>query len=72
MNRIAPSSPPSIALTEILASVLNRLIPDRTDEQGANKQRQSGSLASYLIKIGRLGGYLARAKDPLPGDMVMS
>lgn len=26
---------------------------------------------SYLIKIARLGGYLARAKDPPPGNIVM-
>ena len=26
---------------------------------------------SYLTKIARLGGYLARAKDPPPGNIVM-
>jgi hypothetical protein len=28
-------------------------------------------LSSYLTKIARLGGYLARAKDPPPGNAVM-
>ena len=29
------------------------------------------TLSLYLIKIARLGGYLARAKDPPPGNIVM-
>lgn len=29
------------------------------------------TLAHYLNKIARLGGYLARAQDPPPGNMVM-
>ncbi|MCC6264051.1 MAG: IS4 family transposase [Bryobacterales bacterium] len=70
MNRVAPAAPPQIALTEIETRLLDRLIPDRTVEQG-NKQSQPGSLASYLTKIARLGGYVARAKDPPPGNMVM-
>jgi hypothetical protein len=71
MNRVAPAAPPALALTETETRLLDRLIPDRTVEQGTNKQSQPGSLASYLTKIARLGGYLARAKDPPPGNMVM-
>ena len=29
------------------------------------------TLSYYLTKIARLGGYLARANDPPPGNMVM-
>jgi hypothetical protein len=29
------------------------------------------ALSKYLIKIARLGGYLARANDPPPGNIVM-
>ena len=29
------------------------------------------NLSHYLIKIARLGGYLARASDPPPGNIVM-
>ena len=29
------------------------------------------SLSLYLTKLARLGGYLARAKDPPPGNIVM-
>ncbi|HEY5812201.1 MAG TPA: hypothetical protein VIT91_20660, partial [Chthoniobacterales bacterium] len=32
---------------------------------------QSGTIAFYLTKLARLGGYLARASDPPPGNMVM-
>jgi hypothetical protein len=28
-------------------------------------------VSAYLLKIARLGGYLARAKDPPPGNIVM-
>jgi hypothetical protein len=31
----------------------------------------SARIASYLIKVARLGGYLARAHDPPPGNTVM-
>jgi hypothetical protein len=34
------------------------------------KARQK-TLSHYLIKIARLGGYLARASDPPPGNTVM-
>jgi hypothetical protein len=36
----------------------------------ASRRRQA-TLAFYLTKIARLGGYLARAKDPLPGNAVI-
>ncbi|MGY3698965.1 MULTISPECIES: hypothetical protein [Bradyrhizobium] len=28
-------------------------------------------MSHYLIKIARLGGYLARANDPPPGNLIM-
>ena len=31
----------------------------------------AGTLASYLTKVAQLGGYLARTKDPPPGNTVM-
>lgn len=66
MNRVAPAAPPAVALTSIEIRVLDLLIRDRT----SGRQR-SATLASYLTKIARLGGYLARAKDPPPGNTVM-
>jgi hypothetical protein len=66
MNRVAPSAPPTLALTTVEMHVLDLLIQDKT----ANRRRKA-TLASYLTKIARLGGYLARAKDPPPGNAVM-
>ena len=37
---------------------------------GSGRARQK-TLSRYLIRIARLGGYLARANDPPPGNMVM-
>ena len=48
--------------TEI--AVLDRLVTDKSEA------RQK-TLSHYLTKIARLGGYLARANDPLPGNTVM-
>jgi hypothetical protein len=65
MNRVAPTAPPTLALTTIEMHVLDLLIHDQTT------RRRKATLASYLTKIARLGGYLARAKDPPPGNAVM-
>ena len=66
MNRVTPAAPPTLALTTVEMHVLDLLIPDR-----AAGKTQSATLGSYLIKIARLGGYLARAKDPPPGNAIM-
>jgi hypothetical protein len=66
MNRVAPDSSPLIALTRTETRLLDTLIPDPT----AKRPRQR-TLSPYLTKIARLGGYLARSKDPPPGNTVM-
>jgi hypothetical protein len=66
MNRVAPTASPTLALTTIEMHVLDLLIHDKA----ANRRRKA-TLASYLTKIARLGGYLARTKDPPPGNAVM-
>jgi hypothetical protein len=66
MNRLAPGSSPAVALTRMETHLLDTLIPDNTP-----KRRRKATLSPYLTKIARLGGYLARAKDPPPGNMVM-
>ena len=50
--------------TEI--EVLDRLVNDRGKTPLHGK-----TIGSYLTKIARLGGYLARATDPPPGNTVM-
>jgi Transposase DNA-binding len=64
LNRSAPDAPPTLALTVTEIGVLDRLVNDKP------KARQK-TLSHYLIKIARLGGYLARASDPPPGNTVM-
>jgi transposase Tn5 family protein len=64
LNRSAPDAPPPLALTATEIGVLDRLVNDKPTA------RQK-TLSHYLIKIARLGGYLARAGDPPPGNTVM-
>jgi len=64
LNRAAPDASPSLALTPTEIALLDKLVPDKT-------KPTSKSLAHYINKIARLGGYLARAKDPSPGNMVI-
>ncbi len=66
INRSAPEAPPSIALTKAEIGLLDHLVSDKGK---APPQRKT--VGSYLIKIARLGGYLARANDPPPGNMVI-
>ena len=66
MNRSAPQAPAKLALTKTEIRLLDHPIED------AGKGRsQAKTLCHYLTKIARLGGYLARASDPPPGNMVM-
>jgi hypothetical protein len=64
LNRSAPDGPPTLALTATEIGVLDCLVNDKP------KARRK-TLSHYLIKIARLGGYLARASDPPPGNTVM-
>lgn len=64
LNRSAPDAPPTLALTATEIGVLDRLVND-------NPRARQKTLSHYLIKIARLGGYLARASDPPPGNTVM-
>ena len=66
LNRTMPDVEPQTALTETEIRVLDRLVPDPA---GARRRRRT--LSHYLTKLARLGGYLARASDPLPGNIVM-
>ncbi|MCJ8352378.1 IS4 family transposase [Moritella sp.] len=64
INRAAPTAPPQIALTTVEIQTLDKLRPDKV----ANSQKL---LSNYILKIARLGGYLARAQDPPPGNIVI-
>jgi hypothetical protein len=60
LNRSTPDALPGLASTETEIAVLDRLVNDRP-------HARRKTLSHYLIKIARLGGYLARANDPPPG-----
>lgn len=66
IHRSARNAPPALALTDLEITVLDQLVPDKRERPSSKK-----TLSIYLIKVARLGGYLARAGDPPPGNPVM-
>jgi len=66
INRSAPEAMPKLALTDMEITLLDHLVKDTCRNPIVAK-----ALSHYLTKIARLGGYLARASDPPPGNMVM-
>lgn len=64
LNRSTPEALPTLALTATEVGVLDHLVDDKP-------RARRKTLSHYLIKIARLGGYLARANDPPPGNTVM-
>jgi Transposase DNA-binding len=66
LNRATQSASPKLALTELEITLLDNLVRDPGRSQVGPK-----ALPHYLTKIARLGGYLARASDPPPGNKVI-
>ena len=66
INRTAPEAPPGLALIPSECHLLDQIVKEKTMPYAKAK-----SLSAYLIKIARLGGYLARKNDPPPGNIVM-
>jgi hypothetical protein len=66
INRTKPDAPPTIALTPTEIALLDRLICDT-----GNRNCAVGTLTFYLTKLARVGGYLARSRDPPPGIIVI-
>ena len=64
MNRAAPDAPPEVAFTAAEVAVLDRIA-------GAAPPASRRTIAHYLLEVAKLGGYLARAKDPPPGNLVI-
>jgi hypothetical protein len=63
-NRATPEAPAEVALTRAEVEILDRM--------GAGTPPASKRTVShYLVAIAKLGGYLARANDPPPGNMVL-
>ena len=66
VQRSAPEASPLLALTEVELLLLDEITAARRGCGSTNH-----TLADYLLCIARLGGYLARASDPPPGNIVM-
>ena len=65
INRTQPKAAPTVALTPLELDLLDRLFPEK------RKTKTDPALGTYLARIAPLGGYLARAGDPVPGNIVM-
>jgi hypothetical protein len=66
LNRVTQSAKAALAFTPLEIKILHRLAPD--SQSGSSRSR---TLQSCLIQLACLGGYLNRAKDPPPGNMVI-
>jgi hypothetical protein len=66
LNRTDPDATPKMALTGTEIALLDQLVSD-----AGNRRCRPRTLAFYLTKLARLGGYLARAGDPPPGIIVI-
>jgi hypothetical protein len=56
-------------LTRPEIELLDRLAARAAPTGGA--QAPQRTISHYLLQIAKLGGYLARAQDPPPGNMVL-
>ncbi len=65
MNRLCSNALPQIALTKNEMMILDTFV------KKGDSFSKAETLSQYLIQIARLGGYLARASDPPPGNSVI-
>ena len=64
VNRATPQAPAETVLTTTETEILDRI-------EGNQSTGPKQKLGHYLKIIAKLGGYLARANDPPPGNMVL-
>jgi hypothetical protein len=69
VNRATPGDPPETVLTGPEIEVLDQLAGSPSAAVGPPAGTRT--IGHYLLQIARLGGYLARAKDPPPGNLVL-
>jgi hypothetical protein len=63
-SRATPEAPAEVALTKQEVEVLDRLA-------GRAGPPATPTVSHYLLAVAKLGGYLARVRDPPPGNMVI-
>lgn len=61
-----PDASPDLVFTSLEFRLLDQLVKEKKHQNSRTK-----TLSLYLIRLARLGGYLARAHDPPPGNMVI-
>jgi hypothetical protein len=66
LNRTDPDAKPDRVLTAVEMRLLDSLV-----KNSGNQNKRPGTISFYLTKLARLGGYLARNKDPPPGNQVI-
>ena len=65
LHRTEPDLSPAVALNPTEVCLLDELVKTKP---GVTRQ---ATISDYIVKIAGLGGYLARAADPPPGNRVM-
>jgi hypothetical protein len=68
LNRVTPEALAETALTRTEIELLDRMA---TTQRTSDPPVMRRTISHYLVGIAKLGGYLARAKDPPPGNMVV-
>jgi hypothetical protein len=63
-SRATPEAPAEVALTKEEIEILDRLTGD-------TEPPTRPTVSYYLVAVAKLGGYLARSKDPPPGNRVV-
>jgi hypothetical protein len=66
IHRSAPETPAEVVFVQLELRLLDALVKE-TSHLG----QQQKTLSTYLTKLARLGGYLARASDSPPGNLVI-
>lgn len=64
INREASNISPLSTFSEVEVLILEKLIP-------STAKKSSQYLSDYILKLAKLGGYLARSSDPPPGNTVV-
>lgn len=67
LNRTEPEASPSKAFDQLELALLDELFPRHTPPRKGN----DAPVRHYILCLARLGGYLARARDPDPGNIVI-
>ncbi len=67
LNRTAPDTPASFALTPTEIEILDLL--GAAGAKGASSRKCT--VRDYVLEIAKIGGYLARGKDPPPGNTIL-